>query len=195
MRIRGFTEDDVELLAGLARDQRVVRYVGDGRPWSDARIAERARQALNPGDWGEVGRDRWGIVWCDGLTGPAAAGSPGDEVGVEPQTERIGLCVAKFAAGDDAIEIGYWLDPDYWGRRLARPMVAAVVDWVDSGLRRAGRPPADLVARIQPANLPSAAAVRGLGFDCVAREAVPRPGGAGADDVDVYVRRAARIRV
>ncbi|WP_309081382.1 GNAT family N-acetyltransferase [Zhihengliuella sp.] len=218
MRIRAFTDDDVELLAGLARDPRVVRYVGDGRPWPDHRVAERARQALNPGAWGEPGRERWGIVWCDGLPDPAAADSSTRKAGEareEPQPERIGLCVAKFGAAysrttprsglagpsergtavgpgrgsgdatvEDAIEIGYWLDPDYWGRRLARPMVAAVVDWVEAGLQRAGLPPADLVARIQPSNQASAATVRRLGFEPVLRAEGPY-------GVDVFVRSAA----
>lgn len=168
VRVRDFGHDDAAFLGALARDPRVVRFVGDGTVWSDAYIAERTAQALSPGAWGEVGATRWVTLWCD-------------EAGEEPAEHRIGLALAMFKdfGGDigECTEIGYWLDPEFWGRGLAKPMVAAVADWVEANAADPGGP--HLVARIAPENAASAATVRGLGFE--------RTG--ASDGMDVYTRQ------
>lgn len=165
--VRDFSAGDAEFLGRLARDPRVVRFVGDGTVWSDAYIAERTAQALSPGTWGELGSARWVTVRCDDVEG-------------EPGEHRIGLALAMFKdlGGDigECAEIGYWLDPEFWGRGLAKPMVTAVVDWVAAGT--AGSGPSKLVARIAPDNAASASTVLKLGFE--------RTG--ASDGMDVYTR-------
>ncbi|MCO1338588.1 hypothetical protein BJH93_06730 [Kocuria polaris] len=154
VRVRDFSREDAQFLGHLARDPRVVRFVGDGTVWSDAYIAERTAQALSPGAWGELGSARWVTVRCDDVEG-------------ESDDHRIGLALAMFKdlGGDigPCTEIGYWLDPEFWGRGLAKQMVVAVVAWVEAGM--AGKEPTKLVARIAPDNAASAATVLNLGFE------------------------------
>lgn len=167
VRVREFSREDAQFLGHLARDPRVVRFVGDGSVWSDAYIAERTAQALSPGAWGELGSARWVTIWSDDVEG-------------EPGEHRIGLALAMFKdlGGEIGVctEIGYWLDPEFWGRGLAKQMVAAVVAWVAAGV--SGNGPSKLVARIAPDNAASAATVLKLGFE--------RTG--ARDGLDVYTR-------
>ncbi|MBG6084913.1 GNAT family N-acetyltransferase [Zhihengliuella flava] len=156
VQIREFGPRDAAFLATLARDPRVVRYVGDGSVWSDDYIAERTAQALAPSPWGERGGAHWVTLWT----------SAEDDGAVTAGEQRIGLALAMFKTLDgvgDCTEIGYWLAPDFWGQGLAKPMVRAVVSWVLATTSSDREVP--VVARIAPDNAASAATVRGLGFE------------------------------
>ncbi|WP_187279500.1 GNAT family N-acetyltransferase [Quadrisphaera setariae] len=88
--VRPLQPDDVDFLRGLARDPRVVRYVGDGRPWSEPQLQERVREAL------PCSAVRWFV--------------PRDRAG-----NRVGLLSLRQRA-PGRVEVGYWVAPDHWGR-------------------------------------------------------------------------------
>ncbi len=140
-----WTEHDVALLAALARTPAVMRYIGDGSTWTDARIADVGAHVLT--HW-----DAHGFGWRVAREGGAAVG-------------LIALNFAGEGAGCDAdeYEIGWWLAPSAWGRGLAREGAAALRD---EAFGRVGAP--SIVARIQPANAASLAVAGaiGLAYEC-----------------------------
>jgi RimJ/RimL family protein N-acetyltransferase len=136
-----WTEADFKLLSDLARTPAVMRYIGDGTTWTDARIAEVGAHVLE--HWGAHGFG-WRVA----------------RVGGTP----IGLIALNFAgegAGVDAreYEIGWWLAPGAWGRGLAREGAAAVRD---EAFAQVGAP--SIIARIQPANAASRAVAAAIGL-------------------------------
>jgi RimJ/RimL family protein N-acetyltransferase len=136
-----WSEADGKLLGDLARTPAVMRYIGDGAPWSDARIHGVAQHVLE--HWAEHGFG-WRVARCDDAT--------------------VGLIALSFAgegAGVDAdeYEIGWWLAPSAWGRGLAREGAAAVRD---EAFARIGAP--SILARIQPANAASLAVAAAIGL-------------------------------
>jgi RimJ/RimL family protein N-acetyltransferase len=147
-----WTPRDVKLLGDLARTPAVMRYVGDGTTWSDARIRGVAEHVV--AHWAEHGFG-WRVARQDG--------------------EPVGLIALNFAgAGSgvdaDAYEIGWWLAPSAWGRGLAREGAAGVRD---DAFARVGAP--SILARIAPANAASlgVAAATGLTHE---RRSVGRTG-------------------
>ena len=134
-------ETDARLLGDLARTPAVMRYVGDGTTWSDARIHGVAAQVLT--HWAEHGFG-WRVARCDGAP--------------------VGFIALNFAgegAGIDAgeYEIGWWLAPGAWGRGLAREGATAVRD---EAFARVGAP--SIVARIRPENTASLAVAAAIGL-------------------------------
>jgi RimJ/RimL family protein N-acetyltransferase len=144
MTLDPWTESDFALLAALARTPAVMRHIGDGATWTDARIADVAAHVLE--HWRAHGFG-WRVARVEGAP--------------------LGLIALSFAgegAGVDAreYEIGWWLAPSAWGRGLAREGAAAVRD---EAFTRVGAP--SIVARIQPANAGSlaVAAATGLSYE------------------------------
>ncbi len=145
-----WTEADGRLLGDLARTPAVMRYVGDGTTWSDARIHGVGQQVL--AHWAEHGFG-WRVARADGAP--------------------VGFIALNFAgegAGIDAheYEIGWWLAPSVWGRGLAREGAAAVRD---EAFDRVGAP--SIVARIRPENARIARRRRGDRFGLRARRDRP----------------------
>lgn len=123
-------EDD---LFRLSSDERVMRYIGDGRTWSREHTAERSRECLR--HWREHGFGWRGIFDDGAFAGVAALNRLGDLVpGIE----------------ESAIEIGWWVDPQAWGRGIATEAAVALRDEAFA-LLGAER----LAARFQPANAAS----------------------------------------
>lgn len=154
LRLRPWDEGDLGLLSKLAATPAVVRYIGDGSTWSDARVAQVA--AHNVEHW-----EMHGFGWRVAI--PAQGGAP------------IGFVALSFAgegAGVDAgeYEIGWWLAPEAWGRGLAREGAAAVRD---EGFERVGAP--SVVARIAPSNDRSLAVAAAIGLE-VQRDGIGRRG-------------------
>ncbi|HTU96050.1 MAG TPA: GNAT family N-acetyltransferase, partial [Solirubrobacteraceae bacterium] len=105
-----WTEADNRLLGDLARTPAVMRYVGDGTTWSDARIHGVGAHVV--AHWAEHGFG-WRVARCEGAAvGLIALNFAGEGAGI--------------AAGE--YEIGWWLAPDAWGRGLAREGAAALRD-------------------------------------------------------------------
>jgi RimJ/RimL family protein N-acetyltransferase len=102
-----------EGLARLAADERVVRYVGDGQPWSAEHARERHQACLR--HWEEHG-----FGWRATLDGPG-----GRFLGVAALS-YLGALVPGIA--ESAIEIGWWLDPGAWGQGMATEAAAAIRD-------------------------------------------------------------------
>lgn len=90
----------------LAKDERIVRYIIDGRPWTPEYTAERHRAVL--AHW-----ERHGYGWRAVLDTDS-----GEFVGVASLTHREA----------DKIELGWWVAPAAWGRGIATELAAAIRD-------------------------------------------------------------------
>ncbi len=110
LTLEAWTEPDFALLGKLARTPAVMRYIGDGTTWTDARIADVAAHISEHWRLHDFG---WRVARVDGApVGFIALNFAGDGAGVDPRE----------------YEIGWWLDPSAWGRGLAREGAAAVRD-------------------------------------------------------------------
>lgn len=144
LRLPRWREADGALLARLAADPEVVRYVGAGEPWPPERSVQSAAGIL----------EHWrahGFGWR-----PLVETLTGVPVGV------IMLMFAGEGSGVDPAEyeIGWWLEPIAWGRGLALEGARAVMA---EAFERVGAP--SLVARIQPANQSSRRLAERLGME------------------------------
>lgn len=143
--LRPWAEEDAALLARLAADPRVVRYVGDGRPWPEQRSIETSVSLV----------EHWrahGFGWR-----VAVEKSSGDAIGLIALNYLGDGAAAGLAA--DEFEIGWWLAPQAWGRGLA---VEGAFALLGEAFGRVGA--ASVVARIQPANGRSARVAERLGM-------------------------------
>jgi RimJ/RimL family protein N-acetyltransferase len=128
----------------LASDERVTRYIGDGRPFSRDRTVSRHRALLQ--DWVDHGFGWRGVIEqaTGAFAGLVALNHLGSRVEGLPET---------------AIEIGWWLDPDFWGRGIGTEAALAARD------EAFGRVGADqIVGRFQPANTGSGRIMTKLGM-------------------------------
>lgn len=130
LELRPWHDDFEAGLFRLASDERVVRYIGDGLPWSRERTAERHQECLR--HWSEHGFG-WRAVFDGGAFAGIAA------------LNRLGSIVPGIE--EDAIEIGWWIDPRSWGRGIATEAALALRDeaFGDLGAER-------IAARYQLAN-------------------------------------------
>ena len=122
----------------LARDERVMRLIGSG-VWSREYTMERHHQALR--QWQLEGFGLRAIL-CD--------------------RRFAGLVSLTTVAQPDvpapAREIGWWIDPEFWGRGIATEAATAVRD------EAFGLGTATLVARCHPDNRSSERIMRKLGM-------------------------------
>ncbi|GAB2467193.1 RimJ/RimL family protein N-acetyltransferase [Conyzicola lurida] len=104
LSVHALAPDDREFFRALAQDARVIRFVGDGAPWSDDYVRQRFDTALDGGtpDHGL----RWFIASADDT--------------------RVGL-LALTVHGDET-ELGYWIAPEHWGKGYAGRLVEHAVD-------------------------------------------------------------------
>lgn len=116
--------------ARLAADERVMRFIGEGGPWSPERTATRHRACLE--HWESYGFGWRAMLDAGGFAGVAAL-------------NRLGTVVPGIE--ESAVEIGWWVDPRRWGLGYATEAARALRDEAFDGLgaRR-------LAARCQPAN-------------------------------------------
>jgi pimeloyl-ACP methyl ester carboxylesterase/RimJ/RimL family protein N-acetyltransferase len=143
LRLEPWDVAHADLIVRLASLPPVTRFIGDGQPWP----GERAQAVA------EANREHWaehGFGW---------------RAAVERASGRaIGLIALGFAGehagvAADEYEIGWWLDPEVWGRGLAREGALALRD---EAFTRVGAP--SVVARVQPANAASLGVARALGL-------------------------------
>jgi RimJ/RimL family protein N-acetyltransferase len=135
--VRQWVSDDWERLLPLMTDPRVLRHIGDGRPWPE----ERVRRFVDGGI--EKARSRGWVLW--------------------PVVHRASAELIGFCGFDDGfapeVEIGWRLLPDYWGRGLATEAARAVMDY---GFRAFGFP--RLISVAQPENRASIRVMEKLGM-------------------------------
>lgn len=138
LSLRPFDRDDVPFFTALAQDERVVRYVGDGRPWGEEVVRRRVAAALDgTSPVGEGEAVRWFVA--------------------TELARRVALLVSSRRP--EGVEIGYWVDPAAWGRGVAGALVARAVL-----LLREVHGPEPLIARVDPANVASAKVLLRGGF-------------------------------
>jgi ribosomal-protein-alanine N-acetyltransferase len=135
--LRPFHEADTAFFTGMASDERVTRYIGDGQPWDEQTIQERIRAALQEDPLDQVGASRWFLA--------TEANAP------------VGIVVSSRK--DAGVEVGYWVSPDHWGRGIAGAMLDATLASIPDtyGSR-------NLLARVDPANAVSAKLLTRRGF-------------------------------
>lgn len=136
--VRRITADDDHFLFGLARDPRVVRWVGDGSLWSREFFDERFFSALTTGALALGGSQQWFV----------ASDSEGCDVGFLTLMPR-----------EVAIEIGYWIHPDHWRRGHAGRIIHSALE-----LTNEQAPGVPIIARAHRDNMGSQRALLGAGF-------------------------------
>lgn len=131
--------------ARLAAHPEVMRFIGDGSPWSSARTDEVFAGLL--GEWPEHGFG-WRTAYLKGSR--AFVGFIGlNHIGPE----------AIEIPDRDAVEIGWWLDPAFWGRGLATEGALAIRD---EAFRRVGLD--HIIARHKAANPASGRIMEKIGM-------------------------------
>jgi ribosomal-protein-alanine N-acetyltransferase len=135
--VRQWVPDDWKRLRPLATDPRVLKYIGNGEPWSD----ERIRGFVNGGI--AMAKTRGWLLW------PLIH---------KADSELIGFCGFNSGFAPE-VEIGWWLRPEYWGRGLATEAARAVMSY---GFETFGFP--RLISVAQPANQRSIRVMEKLGM-------------------------------
>jgi RimJ/RimL family protein N-acetyltransferase len=145
LRLERWDERHTDLLVRLASMPEVMRFIGTGDPWPPLLAEDVARAERR--HWEEHG-----FGW---------------RAAVDRTTRRgIGLVSLNYAgegtAGLDPgeREIGWWLEPDAWGRGLGTEGAAALRDEAFQALEMPS-----IIARIQPPNAASIGVAKALGME------------------------------
>ena len=149
LRVRTWEEHDLDAFARLTRDQRVMRFVGDGKVFTLARTARWIRRTRQNNQRG------FG----------AFAATMDDAV--------VGWC--SFGPGEDGpfpevVEFGYALAPAHWGQGLGGELAAALVQFLKHRW-----PGVVLTASVDPENVASIRILERLELQAV-REGVDGDG-------------------
>ncbi|WP_343317353.1 GNAT family N-acetyltransferase [Arthrobacter sp. TMP15] len=137
IELRPFHASDTAFFAGMASDERVTRFIGDGQPWEQQTIQDRVSAALRQDLLDIVGATRWYLA--------------------TEANESVGIVVSSRK--DDGVEVGYWVSPENWGRGIAGAMVDGALASIpkDYGTSQ-------LIARVDQANAASAKLLTRRGF-------------------------------
>ena len=110
---RAFTTEDAEVVFALNGNPEVMRYTGEPMLQS---LDEAKHLIANNSDFDEVGYGRWACIL--------------------KQTQTIiGFCGLKYLPDLDAVDVGYRLLPQYWGRGLATEACMASLQFGFTTLR------------------------------------------------------------
>jgi RimJ/RimL family protein N-acetyltransferase len=136
--LRRFRPEDAETLRRWRADQRYMRYIGEATRNPAVTTAALERWERH---WDERG---YGLLAAEDRATGALVGRAGPQF---------------HGAWPDDPEVGWAVDPGWWGRGIATEMGAACVQWAfgDLGLRR-------LVSITVEANLASRRVMEKLGF-------------------------------
>lgn len=129
LRLRGFTPDDADAFARLNANPEFIRYLGNGQP-IDAGESWRVMSLL-VGHWTLRGFGMWLVEEKDS----------GAFVG------RVGLW---YPESWPAIELGWGIHPDFWGKGYASEAAIASARWAFENLALES-----LISVIDPRNLAS----------------------------------------
>jgi RimJ/RimL family protein N-acetyltransferase len=145
LRLEPWAPEHGGMLARLGALPEVMRFVGAGVPWSPAEADERSARALV--HWREHG-----FGWR-----AAVERASGRAVGLIA-LDLSGPAVPELTPGE--YEIGWWMDPEQWGRGYATEGARAVRE---EAFVRLAAP--SVVARIHPENAASLAVAAALGLE------------------------------
>jgi ribosomal-protein-alanine N-acetyltransferase len=147
LRLRSLGPSDAQFILGHFSDPQVCRYLMDAEPFQKLEEAQRLISYFM--DFQRTRAYRWGIR-------QAQSDQPIGTIGY-----------LHWDGRNNSAEIGFDLDPGYWGRGFMREALVAVID---AGLRHLGLN--RLWAVVHPDNRRCLASLAGLGFvtEGVARE-------------------------
>ncbi|MFN2526495.1 MAG: GNAT family N-acetyltransferase [Actinomycetota bacterium] len=154
--LRPWSEADNHLFSWLATNPKVMRFIGDGSLWDAARVDEIFQRQSE--HW-----DKYGFGWRS--------------LSEKATSRRIGFVGLNHVSpeatdvADDEIEIGWWLDPDFWRQGLATEGATALRD---EGFERIGLE--RIIGRYQPENIASGRIMDALGMS-FERDALGSHGG------------------
>jgi RimJ/RimL family protein N-acetyltransferase len=141
--LRRWSDEDAPALAAINADPEVMRYIGAGRPLGRALSDELLTRFER--EWDERGFGLWAVEEAD---------TPGRLVGF------CGLTVPMFLPEVlPAVEVGWRLAPDAWGRGIATEAARAALafGFGDLGMR-------EIIAIVHPANARSLRVCEKLGM-------------------------------
>ena len=104
--MRTWTQADIDVLFEILRDERVVRYIADGKPFSFEKVREFLIWAENYQR--ENGFCRWKVI-------------------EKSSGETIGSCGFARPHGTDEIDLGYLLAQKAWGKGFATEAARAAM--------------------------------------------------------------------
>lgn len=136
--LRVWTAVDASALFALASDAEVMRYVDDGKPWTDP---ARAREVVCrfAECWRGNGYGRWAVIERDG-------------------GRAVGSCGFGPLVETGEVDFGYIFASDCWGRGYATESARAALR---CGFERLGLE--EVVANTVPENTPRAACSKSSG--------------------------------
>lgn len=140
LRLRWFTDDDVQVMFELNSDPDVIRYAES----SPARDLEEARQRLEQGplaDYEKYGYGRFAVE-------------------LKETGDVIGFCGIKYLPEIDLPEVGYRFLKKYWGMGIGTEAARVCVDFAREDLEVD-----KLVALIEPENRASIRVAEKLGMN------------------------------
>lgn len=108
LRLRKFRPDDLARLSEIYRDPEVMRYIGQGLPYSEAQTEKSLKAMIE--HWQKHGFGLWAVDYKD-------------------DGNLIGFCGLQFLDNTDEVEVGYRLARAYWGRGLASEGTRASLDY------------------------------------------------------------------
>jgi len=116
LRLGRWEPGDAVAFRPIAQDPRVMRYVNNGEPWSDAKVRDFIARQMR-----HIARNGF-CFW---------------KIQRKPDGRLIGLCgLQALALGCRwEVEIGWWLTPPNWGRGLASEAASAVMSAARNSLR------------------------------------------------------------
>lgn len=140
LALREWTPADAEPFFAWTSDAEVMRYIGDGKPWTDV---ARAREWLGRAVacYREQGFGRWAVVEKKG-------------------GRVIGSCGFGVLAETGEVDFGYVFARDHWGRGYATEAARAALG---HGFRSLGFK--EVVANAVPENAASRRVLEKLGFE------------------------------
>ena len=98
LRLRGFTNDDLDALAAIYADPDVMRYMPGGKPVPRERVAASLRRMID--HWQEHGFGLWAVE--------------------DKESGRlIGRCGLVHLDNTPEVEVGYLFAADCWGKAYA----------------------------------------------------------------------------
>ncbi len=136
LEFREWHLQDLDRFHVICSDPRVMRYVGDGRVWSQEQTSQFIQAATKM--LRNCGYCQWALIH-------------------KANRQLIGYC--GLAKSDELPEIGWRLSPEYWGQGLATEAAQAVLN---HGLLAIGC--SQIIATVQAENTASIRVIEKLGM-------------------------------